>query len=163
MIRLAGGVLAASAVVIGVLRWEFSVVTVHGPSMEPELADGDQVLARRCGLGHLRPGHLVLFREPGLHRRRRAAWLTGAGQDCWVIKRVAAIPGDPVPETVRVTAGVAAVVPARALVVLGDAPSASRDSRLWGFIPASQILGVVVRRPPPPSGEGAAQSSADAA
>jgi signal peptidase I len=135
-ILVAGMAVAAAAV-----RWRYSVVTVHGSSMEPELADGDRVLARRCGMRRLRPGQLVIFSEPGLNHRRRPACLTGAGQDLWVIKRIAAIPGDPVPEIVRAAAGGAAVVPRRAVVVLGDAPS-SRDSRQWGFIPASHILGV---------------------
>jgi signal peptidase I len=128
----------------GATRWRYSVVTVHGPSMEPELADGDRLLACRCGIRRLRTGQLVIFREPGL-RRRRPAWLTGAGRDLWVVKRVAAIPGDPVPDAVRPAAVGTGVVPRGAVVVLGDAPS-SRDSRQWGFITASQVLGVARRR-----------------
>jgi signal peptidase I len=137
-----GTTLAAAAV--GVLRWLFAVVTVHGPSMEPALADGDRLLVRRCGAGRLRRSQLVIFREPGL-KRRRPVWLTGAGQDVWVIKRVAAVAGDPVPASVRAAAGGECVVPRHAVVVLGDGP-VSRDSRDWGFVPASHILGVGARR-----------------
>ena len=135
--------LAVTAGALGAVRWQYSVVTVRGPSMEPDLTDGDRLLTRRCGIRRLQRGQLVIFREPGL-KRRRPAWLTGAGQDLWVIKRVVAVPGDPVPDSVRAVAGGARVVPRRAVVVLGDGP-VSRDSRHWGFIPASHILGVGTR------------------
>jgi signal peptidase I len=131
---------ATAAVAVGTLRWRYAVVTVHGQSMEPELADGDRLLTRRCGLRRLRPGQLVIFREPGLPGRRRPAWLTGAGRDRWVVKRVAAVPGDPVPPAVRPAVAGTGVVPARMVVVLGDA-ARSQDSRQWGFIPARAILG----------------------
>jgi signal peptidase I len=133
--------MAATAAGFGAMRWRYCVVTVHGPSMEPELTDGDRLLARRCGIGGLRRGQLVIFSEPGLARRRRPAWLTGAAQNVWVIKRVAALPGDHVPDPVRPAVGGAAVVPPGAIVVLGGTP-ASRDSRHWGFIPGSHVLGV---------------------
>jgi signal peptidase I len=135
--------LGVAVAVVASVRWRYSVVTVHGQSMEPELADGDRLLARRCGVRRLRCGQLVIFREPGLSRR--PAWLTGAGRDRWVVKRVAAIPGDPVPDTVRSIARLAEVVPRRAIVVLGNAAE-SRDSRHWGFIAGSQVLGVATRR-----------------
>jgi signal peptidase I len=134
-------VAAIGAVAIGMLRWRYAIVTVRGPSMAPDLSDGDRVLARRCGIRRLRAGELVIFREPGrLARPRRPAWLTGANHDVWVIKRIAAIPGDPVPEAVRPVTNGTTVVPRGSLVVLGDAPG-SRDSRIWGFVPASYVLG----------------------
>jgi signal peptidase I len=111
--------------------------------MEPDLADGDRLLVRRCGLRGLHRGQLVVFSEPGL-ARRRPVWLTGAAANVWVIKLVAALPGDLVPDSVRPAADGTAVVPAGAIVVLGRTAS-SRDSRQWGFIPASQIFGVCQR------------------
>lgn len=144
-VTLAAALLAAA---LGALRWRYSVVTVHGPSMEPELTDGDRLLARRRSLRRLRRGQLVIFTEPGPGRRRRPAWLTGAAQDQWVVKRVAAIPGDPVPQAVRAAVGGLVLVPRGAVVVLGDAPDRSRDSRAWGFIPARHILGAATRRLP---------------
>jgi signal peptidase I len=135
------------ALALGAMRWLHAVVSVRGPSMEPEICDGDRLLARRCGIGQLRPGQIVIFSEPGLPQRRQPAWLTGAGRRLWVIKRVAAIPGDPVPDAVRPAVGGASVVPPRAIVVLGDGPQ-SRDSRQWGFVAARHIFGVGVRRLP---------------
>lgn len=133
---------AAAIAAVGTLRWRYAVVTVHGSSMEPELADGDHLLARRCRFHRLRRGQLVLFREPGLPGRHRPAWLTWASRERWVVKRVAAIPGDPVPDSVRSAVEGAEFVPPRMIVVLGDAVVRSQDSRHWGFIPASAILGV---------------------
>lgn len=139
---------ASVALAAGAVRWRYTVVTVRGPSMEPDLADGDRVLVRRCGLRHLRRGQLVIFREPEPGQRTRPAWLTGAtAANTWVIKRVAALPGDPVPESVRAAAGDADVVPSRSLVVLGS-PDFSRDSRHWGCIPAREVLGVGTMRMP---------------
>lgn len=127
-------------------RWQFAVITVRGPSMAPELADGDRMLVRRCRLGTLTRGALVVFREPGRAARPdRPAWLTGASRGLWVVKRVAAVPGDPVPASARPAVHGADSVPQRALVVFGDAPG-SRDSRDWGFVPARHILGVCVRK-----------------
>lgn len=137
---------AAMALALAAVRWRYSVVTVRGASMAPDLVDGDRVLVRRCGLRGLRHGQLVIFREPKPGQRTRPAWLTGAAaKNTWVIKRVAALPGDPVPESVRSATGDTDVVPPQCLVVLGS-PSFSRDSRHWGFIPARQVLGVGITR-----------------
>jgi signal peptidase I len=126
--RIAAAVaVAVASAALGAVRWRYAVVTVHGPSMEPDLADGDRLLTRRCRTGRLRRGQLIIFREPGL-KWRRPAWLTGAGQDVWVIKRVAAVAGDPVPDSVLAVARGLCIVPRRTIVVLGDGP-VSRDSR----------------------------------
>ena len=66
----------------------------------------------------------------------------------WVIKRVAAVPGDPRPDacppaTVESPEG---QVPPGKLVLLGDNPAWSHDSRQMGYFPAERLLGVVVRR-----------------
>ena len=137
--------LAVVAASLSTLRWMFAIVTVRGPSMEPALVHGDRLLARRCPIGQLGRGDLAIFREPGL-QRRRPVWLTGAGQDVWVVKRVCAVAGDPVPDSVRVAADGASVVPKRTVVVLGDGP-ASRDSRHWGLITASHLFGAGTRLP----------------
>ncbi|MHB1874322.1 MAG: S26 family signal peptidase [Streptosporangiaceae bacterium] len=135
---------------VGFLRWRYSVVTVTGPSMEPELHDGDRLLVRRCGLGALRRDQLVIFSEPGVPGSGRPIWRTRADRWSWVIKRVAAVPGDRVPDCVRAAAGRAQVVPAGAVVVLGTGPG-SRDSRQWGFVTSRHVFGVGVRsvRPRP--------------
>ncbi|MBD3136160.1 S26 family signal peptidase [Microbispora bryophytorum] len=133
-----GGVVAAGRA----LR----VVEVHGESMEPGLWSGDRVLVRR-----VRP------RRPGLFVRRvrrgdivvisRVGPGEGVALDGGtnlVIKRAAAVAGDPIPPGFEAL-GETRVPPGR-LLVLGDNPSRSTDSRQWGLLPESRITGVVLRR-----------------
>ncbi|MFI7464785.1 S26 family signal peptidase [Nonomuraea sp. NPDC049646] len=122
---VAGGVLV-------VLRVRFVAVTVRGRSMEPTLWHGDRVLVRRSPLDGVRPGQLVVVAaEPGAS---------------WLVKRVVAVPGDPVPRAVvpALANRPERVVPPGQLVVLGDNRPISFDSRRFGYVPARQLLGVVV-------------------
>jgi signal peptidase I len=66
----------------------------------------------------------------------------------WVIKRVAAVPGDAVPRGAVPTEAAAsdAVVPEGMLVLLGDNAAESYDSRHVGYFPSARILGSVVSR-----------------
>jgi len=59
-----------------------------------------------------------------------------------------AVPGDPIPrDRVPALAGVSeGCVPPGKLVLLGDNPANSYDSRRAGYFPAERVLGVVVRR-----------------
>ncbi len=142
-------------VLVDLLRRRLFVVTVRGASMEPGLVAGDRLLARRTSV--VRPGQLVIVeapvRDPGWAWRRGRLAAPAAGG--WIVKRVAAVAGDPVPAW----AGSAWAGPARAgraggrvppgsLLVLGDNPAASIDSRELGFVPADRVLGVAVRRFP---------------
>jgi signal peptidase I len=111
------------------MRRRLAVVAVIGPSMQPTLVPGDRVLVRRVGIGDIRAGQIVVIEKPGddgvwlAEPRRRPT-----GQREWMIKRVAA-----------------QVVTSCKLVVLGDNPARSMDSRQIGYIPADRVLGVVLR------------------
>ncbi|WP_377272716.1 S26 family signal peptidase [Peterkaempfera sp. SMS 1(5)a] len=140
LVWTAGLALAAGAV-LTMLRRSLAVVVVSGLSMEPAFHAGDRLLVRRTRLSRVRIGDVVVFETPD--------WL-GTGQPLpperrWMVKRAAALPGDPVPESVA--AAVAEPrVGADQLIALGDNPAASFDSRQCGFIPAGSLLGVVLRR-----------------
>ncbi|MET9295509.1 S26 family signal peptidase [Streptomyces sp. NPDC003077] len=70
----------------------------------------------------------------------------------WIIKRVAAAPGDPVPRAsvpALATAPEERVPPGR-LVLLGDNPGASLDSRQYGYFPIARVLGTVPSAPRAP-------------
>ncbi len=142
---------AATAAVVAVLRSSMVIITVAGLSMAPGFVPGDRVLVRRRVRGALRVGIVVLLPEPGTSGRVRPRGLSAARsttalrRHSWVIKRVAAMPGDAVPPTVRDAVGGISVVPPGMLVVLGDNVAQSADSRLWGFMRADDVLGVVVR------------------
>jgi signal peptidase I len=141
MIGLGLGVVSAAAVVFGAVvlwvRWRLAVVTVRGVSMVPTLREGERVLVRRIPGAVVRTGQLVVFQRPW--------WSSRHGADArWLVKRVAATAGEPVPAAVRAAVGDARVPPG-CLVVLGDNAAHSSDSRRWGYIRTARVLGVVRR------------------
>jgi signal peptidase I len=115
------------------LRRRLFVVTVRGLSMRPTLQPGDRLLARRVPLARVRVGQVVVVAAPD--------HLAGVP---WLVKRVVALPGDPVPP--NVDPGRASWVPPDCFLVLGDNAAVSRDSRHLGFLAGGDLLGVVVRR-----------------
>lgn len=126
-------------------RRRLVLVTVDGSSMEPTLSPGDRVLVHRRGLARVRRGDIVVLEPPlsaGVSRFGAAP--TALDDRRWNIKRAVALPGDPVPPTVRNVDG-AQRVPPGALVVFGDNVT-SVDSRQRGFYSATDLLGVVIRR-----------------
>jgi signal peptidase I len=110
---LAFGTAAAAAVATRPFR-----VEVAGRSMVPTLRPGDWLVATRRG--RIRRGSVVVLRHPG--------------DDLDLVKRVAAVPGDPLGDGV--------LDPGRYLVV-GDDPAASTDGRTFGPVGRSAIEGVV--------------------
>ena len=128
-------VLAVALGALALARVLLVRVTVTGSSMAPTLRPGDRVLVRRASTRSLRRGDLVVFARPREPRRS------------WMIKRVLAGPGDPVPRVeVPVLWGYQeSQVPRTCFVVVGDNPADSYDSRQFGYVRAKDLLGVVVR------------------
>lgn len=132
------------------LRYTVVRVTVRGSSMAPVYEDGAQVLVHRGG--RIAVGRVVVLERPerGLSWPRTSVGRTASSQAVaarrWIIKRVAAVPGDPAPldrmPALDRTAG--PVVPAGRLVLLGDNPMNSYDSRHVGYFPVERVLGTVV-------------------
>lgn len=127
---------AAGAVVVAVgalvlLRRRAMIITVEGYSMTPTYFHGDRLVVRRGKT--CRTGDVVVFRlaEPV------------PGAPSMLVKRVAAVAGDPVPESVRPAVD-ADVVPPGEFVVLGD-NGQSLDSRKLGLIPLDRLVGRVTR------------------
>jgi signal peptidase I len=126
--------LVAVATVALLLRQRALIIMVEGHSMAPTYADGDRLLVRRgktcCA------GDVVVFRvDQPL-----------PDSPPMLVKRVAAVAGDPVPEAVR-PAVADDVVPDGQFVVLGDS-SHSLDSRKLGLIPVDRLVGTVTRQVP---------------
>ncbi|MFG3552163.1 S26 family signal peptidase [Streptomyces sp. NPDC047725] len=127
------------------------VVTVRGVSMWPTYRDQDRVLVhRRLPVA----GDVVVIERPG---NFEADWADARpsmrprppslpSQEHWLIKRVVAVTGDPVPRDVSALASQAGDhVPAGCLVLIGDNRRASIDSRSLGYFRTDRVLGVVVR------------------
>ncbi len=140
--------LAVAGVLLGRAEGVRPVRIVSG-SMVPAVAPNDWVIVRNVGAGNLDRGEIVLFRFP-------------FGSDGRAIKRVVAVEGDTVAIDARgVTVGgrlipVAAVpdrppesprvetVPAGHVFLLGDNSVASIDSRSFGSVPESELVGRVM-------------------
>jgi signal peptidase I len=130
------------------LRRFFVVINVTGQSMIPAFREGDRLLLRRGAADRIRTGTVVVLRPP--HKRAmphnvRVPGFSPPQTFPWAVKRVAALPGDTVPESVRLAVGGALVVPEGMIVVLADNPHGA-DSRIWGFVPVGDMLGLVVRQ-----------------
>lgn len=139
---------SAGAAVIAWLRRSYTAVHIEGSSMEPTYRAGDRVLVRHVPPHRIRRGDVVVIRRTASTGDRVAA-ARAADSGSWLIKRVAAIPGDPVPREVPALANVAEQsVPAGCLVLLGDAGAGSYDSKHVGYFPLIGVLGVAVRRLP---------------
>ncbi|MEU9338864.1 signal peptidase I [Streptomyces sp. NPDC048290] len=149
--------LVGLATAAGLLRRSLVLVTVQGASMEPTYHHGDRVLVRRTRA--LSTGQVVVVERPGPGNSwhhpslpRGAGAVSVAGRQ-WMIKRVGGSPGDPVPRHVSHGQPVPKghdpvppdqVVPPGRLVLLGDNPDSSVDSRQLGYFPAARVLGVVL-------------------
>ncbi|GII86309.1 S26 family signal peptidase [Sphaerisporangium siamense] len=137
------------------LRRCFLVVTVDGVSMAPTFRPGDRLIARRWGLRAVRAGDVVVLRggtpdevfaalRPDAATAGRVLPPIDGGH---LIKRIVAVPGDRVPRAgfhvLHDSPG--DVVPPGKIVVAGDNPRFSADSRTYGYLRREQIVGVVIR------------------
>jgi signal peptidase I len=138
------GVCAVAAVVgLGVAaRRRVLFVRVDGVSMDPTLHPDDRVVARRRPASRMRAGDVVVLWEPVPCR----PYGTPTGPAQLMIKRLAAVPGDPYPEWLPAWSRQGAVVPPDRYVVVGDHPAFSVDSRRFGPVSGDRLIGVVVRR-----------------
>ena len=144
--------LAASVVVVVSLitRWQVAApVRVEGVSMCPTLRPGELALLRKTGPSP-EHGDVVAFRLPGQPASVKRVVALG-GQVVEVRDALLYVDDVEVPEPyvdhdridglyygpVEVGAG--------QLLVLGDARDSSVDSREYGPVPASAVIGVVVR------------------
>lgn len=109
------------------------VAQVHGKSMLPSLAEGDIVLVFKAAYGLRNPlgGYLLLWRMP---KNRDIVVAFKPGTESTIIKRV----WIQEPLVLGQQTGV---------FLLGDNNSESVDSREFGPVPMSNILGSVIKLP----------------
>jgi signal peptidase I len=146
--RRTGTALLSFALVAALFTYGFRLVRVQGRSMDPTFYDGQWLLVRRMNwpAPPLRVGDVVVFRM----------------DDDLLVKRIAALGGQEIPvrKTVRrvrpshrrpgeweeaVVAEAPGRVPKGQLYVLGDNPPISDDSRSFGSVPVSALVGRVMR------------------
>jgi signal peptidase I len=153
--------LAAAAVCLGGLRclrfWVIEPITVSSGSMEPTIAAGSVVWLNKAAahVADTPSGQLVAFRDPGgvgglpedgLLLKRVVA---EGGQSASILDGVLYVDGAPAKEPYvdqRTIDGVyfgTVTVPPGDLFVLGDNRETSIDSRDFGPIPISAVMGTV--------------------
>ncbi|MEV0419717.1 S26 family signal peptidase [Streptosporangium canum] len=155
------------------MRRRLVIVNIFGLSMYPAFSPKDRVLVRRVPLSRIRAGQVIVIEGPpatgsnlhdpiagrnetltsssgevGAPRLSKIEWrrppATGRwGEREWIIKRVAAAPGDLPPPSIFVEDD---IVPEGCLLLLGDNADYSVDSRYYGYFPLERVLGVVLRR-----------------
>lgn len=173
------------AVALLIKTFLFQAFYVDRTSMLPNLQPGDRVIVEKVSyrLSDPAPGDIVVFARVGAVAADSSPWanlvdafrgLVGlpVGGELDYIKRVVAVEGDEIEArdgTVFVNdepleepylAGPTAdfpesTVPAGSVFLLGDNRGNSEDSRSFGVIPESRIVGKAVVRIWPPSGLGA--------
>jgi signal peptidase I len=143
-----GRALLGFLLVAGLFFYAFRLARVVGRSMEPTFRDGQWLLVRRLNWPSppLRPGDVVVFRMRGE----------------LLVKRVVAVAGERVPDVGPMLLlrpsrdypgrweGVVIATPPRAVpeghvYVLGDNRAVSIDSRSFGLVPVSALMGRVLR------------------
>jgi signal peptidase I len=145
-------------VVVVFFTTTFRMAVVRGDSMLPTYRDGEVVLVNRLHAvnGPLRQGDVILIQKGDEVLIKRIAYLPGQTIDppasrafrrvleYFEMERLPDGPGFRNEVRVRLK------VPPKYVVVLGDNPAVSEDSRLFGPIPLDDVLGRVVGSPPKP-------------
>ena len=154
-----------AAVVLALLMRTFLVAAFFIPSesMEPELQIGDRLLVSKLSyrIGDPSPGDIVVFRTPDQLRDPQTAELVKrvvavGNQRVGAVDGRLIIDGTPVNEDYLTTDVYTSdfgpvLVPAGYVFVMGDNRFSSQDSRFFGPIPESEIIGRAFARFWPPT------------
>lgn len=145
----------AGAIFVVIYAFLFRPYQVNGHSMDPTFQNGEYVLT-----------NLITVRVNGVHRGDVIVFVAPPEKDKDYIKRVIGLPGDRIkldngdvylngkkldqsflPTDVRTNGGSflgedsEVVVPENDYFVMGDNRPFSSDSREWGFVPKSAVIG----------------------
>lgn len=150
-------VLIAVLVVVGVRQFLVQPFLVNGSSMEPTFQSGDYILINEVSLQFRQPerGEVIVFKYPG-------------DEKTYFIKRVIGLPGEKVevldgnvfifnsqnpnglklsesylPDNLKTIGNKELQLGSDQYFVLGDNRNASFDSRQWGAVKRSEIVGIV--------------------
>jgi signal peptidase I len=156
-----GVALVAALLALGIRTFALQAFYVPSPSMVPTLEVGDRILVQKLFFSpaDLHTGDIIVFHGPA------ADAICGPAEDD-LVKRVIGLPGETVSsvgETVYVNHKplrepwlpkneqlgkpiTTQKVPPGEFFVMGDNRPVSCDSRYWGDVPASSIIGRVVLR-----------------
>jgi signal peptidase I len=150
--RLRARSLRAVVLFVLVAAWfvyGFRMARVQGHSMEPTFHPGRWLLVRRLNWPSppLRVGEVIVFKKDGEELVKRIVALPGErppydSEEALALAQSKA--RDEVPHFLEKVRSLAAPVPAGQLYVVGDNLPVSDDSRAFGPIPQSTVLGRVL-------------------
>lgn len=139
--------MAVAIALAAAARAAVHIYSIPSRSMAPALEPGDQIVVTRYLRSAPQRGHVIVFHSP-------------AGSDELIVKRIVGVPGDlvdsrlgrvrvgghtlPEPYVLRAAATGAIepqVIAADSYYVLGDNRDDSLDSRTWGVVPRTQVVG----------------------
>lgn len=139
--------LAVAIALAAIARAAVHIYSIPSLSMAPALDAGDQILVTRYIRSAPARGHVIVFRSP-------------VNANELMVKRVVGLPGEhidsrlgrvrigghtlPEPYVLQVAASGAITsqtVPDGAYFVMGDNRASSVDSRVWGVVPRTHIVG----------------------
>ena len=169
VIETAIGLMIAITIALGIRTYVFQAYFVPSSSMEPTLQVGDRILVDKFDFSYhsIHAGDIIVFRTPAEAKKDCAT------EDGDLVKRVVATGGETIwsqgnalwikakkggphrlaesylPEDGRGSPLGQSIsspykVPANDFYVLGDNRIVSCDSRIWGAVPGSDIVGRVV-------------------
>jgi signal peptidase I len=148
----------ALVLAIGVRSYVIQTFYIPSGSMEPTLNIGDRILVFKLAYDFVSPaiGDVIVFRAPPSEH-------CGDPSIVDLVKRIVGVPGDRIssigneilidwkplvqdwPHVVDLLTPITPqTIPANDYFVMGDNHPASCDSRVWGYVPRSDIIGKVV-------------------
>ena len=155
----------AAALALLIRTFIMAPFKIPSGSMHPTLIEGDRILVNKF-LHHFKEpqrGDIVVFRFPDDTRRPFIKRLIGLGgdrveiRDGHLLVNGEPLHGAPIFETNQYqnqgmygAVGQVIEVPANEFFVLGDNSGSSHDSRFWGFVPRTHLIGkaMVIFWPP---------------
>jgi signal peptidase I len=145
-------------IVFALLRLVVQNYRIEGPSMQPNLQEGQFLIVNRLAYrtGEIQRGDIVVFEYPAAPQRDLIKRVIGLpGQQLEIVRGQVWINGQPIEEPYVSEPGIysqtAMTIPADHIFVMGDNRNNSNDSRRWGSLPTQSIVGKAIFCYWPPS------------
>jgi len=145
-------------IVFALLRLVVQNYRIEGPSMQPNLREGQFLIVNRLAYrtGVIQRGDIVVFEYPAAPQRDLIKRVIGLpGEQLEIVRGRVWINGQPIEESYVSEPGIysqaATTIPPDHVFVMGDNRNNSNDSRRWGPLPTQNIVGKAVFCYWPPS------------
>ena len=151
MLQEALQTLFLALVVFALLRLVVQNYRIEGPSMQPNLQEGQFLIVNRLAYraDEIQRGDVVVFEYPAAPQRDLIKRVVGLpGEQLEIVRGQVWIDGQPIEEPYVSEPGsysqAAVTIPRDHVFVLGDNRNNSNDSRRWGPLPTHNIVGKAI-------------------